>query len=319
MNKQEHVEYLQKISSAPLPNKDLVDLHNHTTVSDGTLSPKELIDLAAAREVKIMAVTDHDTVGGYPFLQEYGMEKGVTVISGIEFSCDETRRGFDEVHILGLFIDPHHKGLIARTKALQEKRIERSRKIIEKIKALGYEIYYEEVEKKVGDSFGRPHIAQILMEKYPQKFSKVQDVFDTMVGTGKPAYVPRLDKITSKEAIEVIKAAGGIASLAHPCLYKDEDVKELVKYFADSGGEAIEAEYPYHTNTKGVTREVSEHKRELTRQLAKQYKLFITGGSDFHGSIRPVTTGDCGITTEKFEEIRRIVEHDRKNDRIRNK
>ena len=70
MNKQEHVEYLQKISSAPLPNKDLVDLHNHTTVSDGTLSPKELIDLAAAREVKIMAVTDHDTGGGYPFLQQ---------------------------------------------------------------------------------------------------------------------------------------------------------------------------------------------------------------------------------------------------------
>lgn len=307
MNKEEHQEYLQKISSVPLLNKDIVDLHNHTTVSDGTLSPKELIDLAAKRGVKIMAVTDHDTVGGYPFLQEYGKEKGITVIPGIEFSCDETKRGFDEVHILGLFINPHSKELIARTKELQEKRIERSRLLIQKICELGYDITYEEVEKKVGDSFGRPHIAQILMEKYPQKFSKVQDVFDALVGTGKPAYIPRLDKITVKEAIEVIKAAGGIASLAHPCLYNDEDVKELVQYFAESGGHAIEAEYPYHTNTKGVIKEVSEHKRALARKLAEQHTLFITGGSDFHGSIRPVTTGDCGISKEQFENIKMSI------------
>ncbi|HLD39593.1 MAG TPA: PHP domain-containing protein [Candidatus Nanoarchaeia archaeon] len=306
MNKEEHQEYLKKIS-IPLVNKDVVDLHNHTTISDGTLAPQELIDLAAARGVKIMAVTDHDSVGGFPFLAEYGKKKGITVIPGIEFSCDESSRGFDEVHILGLLINPYSKELIARTKELQEKRSERSRLVINKIRELGYDITYEEVEKKVGDSFGRPHIAQILMEKYPQKFTKVQDVFDALVGTNKPAYIPRLDKISVKEAIEVVKAAGGFASLAHPCLYKDEDVKELVKYFAESGGEAIEAEYPYHTNTKGVTKEVSEHKRELARKLAKQYKLFITGGSDFHGSIRPVTTGDCGITTEKFEEMRRIV------------
>lgn len=308
MNKEQHQEYLQKISSVPLPNKEVVDLHNHTTVSDGTLSPKELVDLAAQRGVKIMAVTDHDTVGGYPFLQEYGKEKGITVIPGIEFSCDETKRGFDEVHILGLFINPHSKELIVRTKELQEKRVERSRKIIEKIQALEYKISYEEVEKKVGDSFGRPHIAQILMEKYPEKFSKVQEVFDALIGTGKPSYIPRLDKITVKEAVEVIKAAGGIASLAHPCLYNDEDVKELVQYFAESGGEAIEAEYPYHTNTKGVTKEVSEHKRALARTLAVQYKLFITGGSDFHGSIRPVTTGDCGISMEQFEKLRKVVD-----------
>ncbi len=308
MNKEQHQEYLQKISSVPLPNKDVVDLHNHTTVSDGTLSPKELIDLAVARGVKIMAVTDHDTVGGYPFLQQYGKEKGVVVIPGIEFSCDETKLGFDEVHILGLMIDPTSQTLIDRTKELQKKRVERSRRSIEKIRELGYDITYKEVEKKVGDSFGRPHIAQVLMEKYPQKFSKVQDVFDALVGTGKPAYIPRLDKITVKEAIQVIKAAGGFASLAHPCLYHDEDVKELVKYFAESDGQAIEAEYPYHTNVKGVTKEVSEHKRALARELAKQHNLFITGGSDFHGSIRPVTTGDCGITKEKFEEIRRSVE-----------
>lgn len=308
MNKEEHQEYLLKISSMPLADKDVVDLHNHTTVSDGTLTPQELIDLAAARGLKSMAVTDHDSVGGFPFLKEYGKKKGLEVIPGIEFSCDETKRCFDEVHILGLFIDPLHKGLVAMTKALQEKREERSQKIIERIRSLGYEISYEEIKKKVGDSFGRPHIAQILMEKYPQEFTKVQDVFDVLVGTNKPAYVPRLDKITIKEAIEVIKAAGGFASLAHPCLYKDEDVKELVKYFAESGGEAIEAEYPYHTNTKGVTKEVSEHKREVARQLAKQHSLFITGGSDFHGSIRPVTTGDCGISIELFEKLRKIVD-----------
>lgn len=313
MNKEQHKEYLQEISSMPLPNKDIVDLHNHTTVSDGTLSPKEFIELAVARGIKIIAVTDHDTVGGYPFLQEYGKERDITIIPGIEFSCDETKRGFDEVHVLGLFINPCSQELIARTKELQEKRIERSRKIIEKINDLGYDISYKEFEKKVGDSFGRPHIAQRLMDKYPQKFSKVQDVFDALIGTDKPAYVPRLDKITIKEAVQVIKAAGGIVSLAHPCIYSDEDVKELVKYFVNSGGEAIEVEYPYDTNTKDVTTEISEHKRALAKKLAEQYKLFITGGSDFHGSIRPVITGDCGISKEKFEQIRRVVEHGRNN------
>ena len=310
MNKESHLEYLKKISSVPMQNRNIADLHNHTTCSDGTLTPKELIDLAVARGLKIMAVTDHDTVGGFPFLIEYGQEHGLEVIPGIEFSCDETTRGFDEVHILGLFINPDHKGLITRTKALQEKREARSRKIIEKLISLGYQISYQEVKKKVGDSFGRPHLAQILMEKYPQKFTKVQDVFDALVGTNKPAYVPRLDKITVKEAVEVINAAGGIASLAHPCLYNDEDVKELVKYFVESGGRALEAEYPYHTNTKGVDKEVSEHKRELTRQLAKQHNLLITGGSDFHGSIRPVTTGDCGISIENFEKLKNVVEQD---------
>ncbi len=313
MNEKRQLEYLQKISSVPLLHKDIVDLHNHTTVSDGTLSPKELIDLAAARGLKIMAVTDHDTMGGFPFLKEYGKEKGLNVIPGIEFSCEEMNLGFDEVHILGLFINPNHKELISRTKELQEKREERSRRIIDKINFLGYKINYEEVKTKAGVSFGRPHIAQILIEKYPQKFTKVQDVFDTLVGTNKPAYVPHLDKITIREAVKVINAAGGIASLAHPCLYDDEDVKELVKHFVNCHGQAIETEYPYHTNTKGVTKEVSEHKRILARLLAKQYNLLVTGGSDFHGNIRPVTTGDCGISIEQFKKLKGAIKHDGTN------
>ncbi|MBS3117027.1 PHP domain-containing protein [Candidatus Woesearchaeota archaeon] len=304
MNEQERKEYFQKLQNLPILSEELADLHSHTTTSDGTLTPKELIDLALQRRLSALAITDHDTVDALPFAIDYTKNKPLLIVQGIEFSCEELPRGFEEVHILGLFIDHRNEVLRKRLVHLLEKRKEREQKMIEKLQSFGFDITFEEVAARVGVAFGRPHIAKILVEKYPQQFKTVQDVFENYIGSGKPAYIPRLDKIKVKEAISLIHTTGGIASLAHPCLYKDEDVVELVSYFVACGGDALETFYPYYVNAKGVSLEESQHKNALVQKLAQEKSLLQTGGSDFHGIIRPIMLGDCGISMEMFERLK---------------
>ncbi len=309
MNEQE--QYQQKLKNLPPVHGDIADLHLHTTCSDGTLMPQQVVDLAVQRGVKVIAITDHDNVDCAQLVQEYAKGKNIMIIPGIEFSCEELEMGFDEVHVLGLFIETKNERLQKRIVQLLQKRREREIQIIENLQRLGFDITFEEVAAKVGVAFGRPHIAKILMEKYPDRFKTTHDVFDNYIGTGKPAYVPRLDKIKVKEAVELIHIAGGIASLAHPCLYKDEDVKEIVEYFVSCGGDAVETHYPYHINAKEVSVDKSVHKNKLAAELAKKHNLLETGGSDFHGVIRPIFAGDCGISKELWERLRKFKENKR--------
>ena len=197
--KEDMKQYLDSLTKLPKVTKDIIDLHNHTTTSDGTLSPQQLIDFALQRGLKIIAITDHDTIDCLDWSLEYSKNKPIEIVPGIEFSCEEIARGFDEVHILGLFIDPKNERLIERTKIIRKKRVERAREIIKKLQLLDYSINFEEVEQGVGASLGRPHIAKVLVEKYPEKFTNVSDIFSTLLGTGKPAFVPRGDKIKIEE------------------------------------------------------------------------------------------------------------------------
>ncbi len=157
--------------------------------------------------------------------------------------------------------------------------------MVVKFQNLGFDIAFEEVEKTVKGNMGRPHIAKILLKKYPQEFSSIKDIFDRYLGNGKPAYVERADKTRVKEAIELIKKAGGIPILAHPGIYQKEDALELIKYFSEIGGAGVETYYPYDL----INRMTEEEFEELTksfRKFTKEHGLLESGGSDFHGETR---------------------------------
>ncbi|MAG08682.1 phosphatase [Candidatus Woesearchaeota archaeon] len=280
-----------------------IDLHIHTDKSDGTFTPEQVVDRAVERGMKTIAVTDHDTVSGIePALRHITKNNiGLELVPGIEFGCDEKELGFVNVHIIGLFIDFRNKRLLELTDKIRQDRIKQKKEIIRKLNELGFDITFEEVSKSVKGSFGRPHIARLLLKRYPDKFSTIKDVFDQYIGTGKPAYVERTLKIRMKEAIDVIKAAGGLCFLAHPGVYSDKDAAELIDLFIKNGGEGIETYYPYDVINK-TPKEESIAKNQLFKSIAEKRNLLESGGTDFHGDIR----GDIGSLDVDKDILTRI-------------
>jgi 3',5'-nucleoside bisphosphate phosphatase len=270
-----------------------IDLHLHTTHSDGSLSPGEVLHLAHKAGVTALAVTDHDIVSGIPEAIETGAELGIEVIPGVEIS---SRVGTSELHILGYFLQWQDPELNQRLATLRASRHRRNPQIIERLRALGLDVTYEEVRALAGtDSVGRPHIARILMDK--KYVTSAKDAFDRYLADGRPAYVAR-ELPKPEEAIAWIKAAGGVAVLAHPTWAKvsGEGLNALLTNLKAEGLGGIEVHYSTHT--KRQTREYLD--------LAKRLNLLITGGSDFHGITKPdieVGTGRGGLkVSEKLLE-----------------
>jgi hypothetical protein len=270
-----------------------IDLHLHTTHSDGSLSPGEVLHLAHKAGVTALAVTDHDIVSGIPEAIETGAELGIEVIPGVEIS---SRVGTSELHILGSFLQWQDPELNQRLATLRASRHRRNPQIIERLRALGLDVTYEEVRALAGtDSVGRPHIARILMDK--KYVTSAKDAFDRYLADGRPAYVAR-ELPKPEEAIAWIKAAGGVAVLAHPTWAKvsGEGLNALLTTLKAEGLDGIEVHYSTHT--KRQTREYLD--------LAKRLNLLITGGSDFHGITKPdieVGTGRGGLkVSEKLLE-----------------
>jgi predicted metal-dependent phosphoesterase TrpH len=270
-----------------------IDLHLHTTHSDGSLSPGEVLHLAHKAGVTALAVTDHDIVSGIPEAIETGAELGIEVIPGVEIS---SRVANSELHILGYFLQWQDPELNQRLATLRASRHRRNPQIIERLRALGLDVTYEEVRALAGtDSVGRPHIARILMDK--KYVTSAKDAFDRYLADGRPAYVAR-ELPKPEEAIAWIKAAGGVAVLAHPTWAKvsGEGLNALVTTLKAEGLGGIEVHYSTHT--KRQTREYLD--------LAKRLNLLITGGSDFHGITKPdieVGTGRGGLkVSEKLLE-----------------
>lgn len=284
-----------------------IDLHIHTNASDGELSAQELIHTAIAQGMEVIGITDHDSIDSLKTAIDHSRDKNLVVVPGIEISCDEEEIGYKEVHIVGLFIDPECQQLMEFTKNVKKKRIEQKKEIISKLQGLGFDITFEEVEKTVKGAFGRPHVAKILLHKYPEKFSSVSDVFDKYLRIGKPAYVDRKDKVRMNEAIRLIKQAKGIAVLGHPGVYRKEDAIELIDQFVNAGGKCIETKYPYD---KIVPSEYDLQKSKniicLFEKIAQERGLLESGGSDFHGSTRPTNIGEKGISIEKFEKLKNL-------------
>lgn len=246
---------------------EYIDLHVHTTASDGMFSPKEVVRWAHKKNLKAIAITDHDTIDGIQEALIEGEKLGIKVIPGIEINTDY--RGL-EVHILGYYIDYKEPWFNDLLKEIRLARYNRAKKMIEKLNSLGIAISLEEVVEIAGTaSIGRPHIARILEKNYVVQNSK--EAFEKYIGMNQPAYVERY-KITPSEAIKVILRCKGIPILAHPGLIKDYSiVRELV----GSGLQGIEV---FHTKH-------SEEDIYLLSKMAKQYDLIITGGSDCHGVL----------------------------------
>lgn len=251
-----------------------IDLHLHTTHSDGSQTPAEVIRLAHEAGVSALAITDHDITTGLPEAIAAGQELGIEIIPGIEIS---SRHGESELHVLGYFIKWQDAQLNARLMTLRESRHRRNPKIIELLQAAGIDITYDEVRAVAGsDSVGRPHIARVLMDK--KVVTTAKEAFDRFLAEGKAAYVPR-DLPAPVDAIRWIKDAGGLAVLAHPTWVKTTEgtLTDLARQLKEQGLDGVEVHYSTHTPRQTRT----------YLSLAKQLGLLVTGGSDFHGMTKP--------------------------------
>jgi predicted metal-dependent phosphoesterase TrpH len=251
-----------------------LDLHVHTTHSDGSSTPAEVVRLAHQAGVTALAITDHDITTGLAEAAATGLQLGIEIIPGIEIS---SHLGDSELHMLGYFLDDHQSELNERLTVLRESRHRRNPQIIERLQAMGIEITYEEVRRLAGtDSVGRPHIARVLMKKGVVATAK--EAFDQFLAEGRPAYVPRLLP-SPAEAIQWIKAAKGLAVLAHPTWIKTSEgtLSDLVRQLKGAGLDGVEVHYSTHT-----ARQTREY-----LGLANQLGLLVTGGSDFHGVTKP--------------------------------
>ncbi|MDR7484143.1 MAG: PHP domain-containing protein [Armatimonadota bacterium] len=242
-----------------------IDLHTHTTASDGLLTPAALVAEAARWGVGLLAVSDHDTTAGVDPATAAGEAAGVEVWPAVELSCDVTD---GEVHMLGYFVDHHLGWFQALLERLRDGRARRAQRMVERLAALGAPVDYARVEALAGGgAIGRPHIARALVEAGHTK--TVAEAFERYIGRGGPAYVERL-KVTPAQAVQVIRAAGGLAVLAHPGWgQQDALIPELVA----AGLDGIEVYYPDH----------SPEQVERYTALARRNGLLITGGTDFHG------------------------------------
>lgn len=252
----------------------MIDLHAHTTSSDGTLSPSELIREAARAGLSAIAVTDHDTVDGLDRSIEEGHRVGVRVIPGIEINA---RARYGSIHLLGYFIDHHGAELQSRLEQLRHHRSNRNTRIAAKLRELGFDIDYEEVRKEAGHAaVGRPHFARVLVAKGAA--SNFQEVFQRYLREGAPAYVER-EQLSDAEGIGLIHSAGGLAVLAHPYRFRlrPPEIEAAIIDLREHGLDGVETYY-------------SEHNEEFTQfllEVARRHGLPVTGGSDFHGANKP--------------------------------
>ena len=245
-----------------------IDLHLHSTQSDGSFSPTQVVQQAAELGLSAISLTDHDSVAGVQEAQNVGRDIGVEVIPGIELSTQEA--GID-IHILGYFIDHENSDLLDYVQKFQDARRNRAEKIVARLNRLGVPITMAQVLYKAGDgAIGRPHVADVLVE---EGFVFSHDhAFQKYLGYGKPAYQPKF-VLTLREAVEIIHAAGGLASLAHPILYRrDTLIPDLIK----QGLDGIEVIHVRHD--RADIRRYSD--------MAQHYGLLTTGGSDCHGDSR---------------------------------
>ena len=259
-----------------------VDLHTHTFFSDGALSPEALVALALARQLAILAITDHDSVEGLPRAREAlrvpaSGGSALELVPGIEISA---ARGGADLHILGLYVDAEHAGLRQHLERFRGERVQRARAIVERLGALGVPVDAERVLALAGPGVvGRPHVAQALLEA--GHVDTMDDAFRRFLGSQGRAFVPR-PSFQPEQAIEIIHAAGGVSVLAHPgASLSDSTLEHLV----ECGLRGVEVWHPQH----GVA--TVRRYRELARRLG----LLETGGSDFHGPTRGVELGDMPV------------------------
>ena len=271
----------------------LVDLHLHTTASDGRLTPAELVQRVAAAGITTMSVTDHDTVAGLSAVRRAASERGIELVDGIEITSVHEGR---DVHMLGYFFDPSDPPLAEFLVAQRANRVDRVREIGARLATLGVPVPVDRLiaraAQRPGASVGRPAIARALWKA--GHVSSTQEAFDRFLASGQPAFVPRRGSAPA-HVIEVIHRAGGLASMAHPGVTRQP---MLMASLVDHGLDAIEV---YH----------SDHPAEVRQELAafaREHGLLVTGGSDFHGEDgRDRPLGGVTLPAEEFARLRSAI------------
>jgi hypothetical protein len=267
----------------------LIDLHSHTNESDGTCSPAQLIQEAVRAGVNILGITDHDTFAGFDQAREAARESGVELVCGIELS---TKLHGHSVHLLGYFLGGNgFEDFRNWVLDLQASRRERNVRLVKRLQDLGFDITLAEAEARGRGMTGRPHFARIMMEKGYVK--TIRQAFDDYLDESAKGYVFRREPRFA-EGVEKIRRAGGIASLAHPVRVKG-DVPALMPELCGAGMNAIEAYHSDHTPADTA----------MYLDLAQRYGLKVTGGSDFHGEVKPgVRLGSVPIPSDLLDRLR---------------
>lgn len=270
----------------------LVDLHTHTTASDGSNRPAELVVLASRRGVQFLAITDHDTTDGIDEAIRAGNEHQVTIIPGIELGTD-TLDG--EIHILGYFIDYHDPVLQATLAEFRTGRQRRVEEIVARLNRIGVPCYLDAVRAlSDGGSIGRLHVARVLVAT--GQAASIDDAFDRYLALGRPAFVPR-PRLSPADAVGLIRRAGGAAVLAHP--HTVADLETILPDLVAAGLAGLEAYYAAY----------SPEQRAILAQLAAEFDLIPTGGSDFHGPKEREgrELGSAPVPLETVERLRQAA------------
>ncbi|MCW7754602.1 PHP domain-containing protein [Desulfobotulus sp. H1] len=279
-----------------------VDLHTHSTASDGSRTPQELMEEAVSLGLAALSITDHDTMAGVLEVLDAGFCSAIHFVPGVEISATvpEGMDRQDSLHILGYGMNPHDRQLTSLLERLQEAREKRNPLMIRKLQNLGLDITMEEVAEKSGSGLvGRPHMAGVLVDK--GLVPDVDTAFERYLGSGRPAYEEKY-RVPWKEAIRVIRTAGGVPVLAHPGLIRGldrESLRSLLVRLCAEGLSGVEVYYPRHDRVLVSTLEA----------LASEMGLIRTGGSDYHGGLKDGIAlgrgfGDLLVPYEVYEELR---------------
>ena len=270
----------------------LVDLHTHSTFSDGRYTPTQLVKMAAAADIKLLAITDHDSVNGLEEAMQaaQNVPNAPQIVKGVEMG---SQVGTDSVHILGYNIDIHNKNLLDKIQEMRHARETRLHRMLAKIGALGYHITVEDCDPK-NRAVGRPHVAKALVAA--GYFQSVDEAFEVLLKRGRPGYEPQ-PKLSPEEAVRLLHEAGGIAVLAHPAELENLPlVNTLLNNIAFDGIEI------YHPSA-------DEKMQQYFLQLSEQHGLLTSGGSDFHGveGRFPEELGVFKVYSDKVSITRTMV------------
>ncbi|MGF6352794.1 putative metal-dependent phosphoesterase TrpH [Paenibacillus sp. 4624] len=271
------------------------DLHTHSQASDGMQPPADNVKLAKKRGLTAVALTDHDTVAGVAEAQRAGKEYDIDVIAGVEIS---TRAGGKDIHVLGYYVNTEDELFLQRLRGLREAREERNHLIIGKLQQLGVDITWQEVLDGLGralepdESIGRPHMADVLVKK--GYATDMRDAFDQYLAEGKPGFVS-VPRVTPEDACKWIRAAGGAAVIAHPGLYNDDElVRRIIAASLPDGIEVFHSDHGPEEECRFA-------------EMAREYDLIVTGGSDYHGERQGVVFhGDLGSKTVPFDVLEKL-------------
>ncbi|MCW2637568.1 MAG: putative metal-dependent phosphoesterase, family [Blastococcus sp.] len=271
-----------------------IDLHTHSSVSDGTENPAELLTTARNAGLDVVALTDHDTTAGWA-LAEAARPAGLTVVPGMELSC----RWFPDdqppisVHLLAYLFDPTHPSFAAERGRLRDERLQRGERIVTALAADGYPVVWEEiVERSEGGVVGRPHLARALVEA--GVVESVDEAFATLLHHRSPYYVAKVDTDV-REGIALVRAAGGVPVFAHGLATKRGRVvgDDAIAAMAQAGLLGLEVDHPDH----------APHERAHLRGVAAEMGLIVTGSSDYHGTNKQTPIGACTTDPAQFEAL----------------